>query len=451
MTEPDTRTPHHARLLLAGKPGSELRLAADMARQSGAQVMQAGTIDDALAIARTSGGDLAMIDVDLDIARFIAALRSERIAMPVIACGISASAERAVAAIHAGARDYVPLPPDRDLIAAAIMSVTLRTVDMLGESPAFRKAVTYATAMARGQAPIYVRGPVGAGKELIARNIHKASQRKGPFIPVECEGVTDDILESELFGHEAGSFEGAVAARIGRLEEAAGGTLFLREIGALSPHLQARLAETLVSGQVRRMGSDQGTALSARIVAGSRVDLRALVAKNQFRADLQNRLALVEVVLPALKDRGDDIALLARHFAVTCARDNGLRPCDVLDAAIALLRRHDWPDNVRELEAVMHRAVLLSDGEAIAPPMLVLADGMQMSTACATRHVPPHNGEPVVALVGKTMEEVERELILRTLGHCGGNRTTASSILGISVRTMRNKLREFAQAGFPLG
>lgn len=450
-------TRHNARLLLAGLPGGELRLAAEMARQSGAQVFQADNVDAALGLARAGGGDLAMMDVNLDIARFITGLRAERIAIPVIACGIDAPAEVAVAAIRAGARDYVPLPPDRDLIAAAIMSVTLKTVEMLGAAPAFARVVEYARSMARAQAPLLVRGETGTGKELVARNIHQASGREGPFVTVECEGVAADVLESELFGHKAGAFPGAIAGRTGKLAEAAGGTVYLREIGALPAALQARLADLLAKGLIMPLGDGAPVRLSARIIAGSRQDLRTLVSQGLFRADLMHRLGLVEVNLPPLKERGDDIALLAQHFARERSEDNGLPLRQLDDQALALLRRYEWPGNIRELEAVVHRGVLLANSQLITPAALVLADGVQMGVACAERRAADEriaaggsDGEPVDSLIGRTVEDVERELILKTLGHCGGNRTTASSILGISVRTMRNKLREFSQAGYSI-
>lgn len=442
-------TAHDARLLLIGRPGGELRSAAELARASGAQVAQADNVDAALDLARRQGGDLAMVDVDLDIASFITALRRERIAMPVLACGIDASAERAVAAIRAGARDYVPLPPDRDLIAAAITSVTTRSVPVIGRDAAFRRALDYAGAMARGQAPLLVRGAAGTGKELIARTIHQASGRTGPFVSVECEGVEAEELESELFGHVANAFDGAVAERLGKLAEAARGTLYLREVTRLPPALQARLAETLSTARVRAMGADSSAPLTARLIAGSRIDLRQAVKDGHFRADLSHRLALAEIVLPPLRDRMGDMEALARYFAQAASQENALSPREPDAAALALLARHDWPENVRELEAVMHRAVLLSPGQTVSPAALVLADGRQMGAACAI----PRAAEEAVgmdAMVGRTVGDVERDLILRTLDHCGGNRTSASSILGISVRTMRNKLREFAQAGYAI-
>lgn len=443
-------TAHSARLLLAGVPGTALRLAADLARQSGAHVFQADTIDAALAGARHEGGDLAMIDVDLDIARFIASLRNERIAMPVIACGIEASAEKAVAAIRAGARDYVPLPPDRDLIAAAITSVTLRSVAIVGQDHAFVRAIEYGAAMARSSAAMLVRGAPGTGKELAARSIHQASGRRGPFIAVECAGVAPDILKSELFGHETGAFAGAIARRTGRMAEAAHGTLFLRQIDMLPAFLQAKLSDALQYGRVIPVGGEDQVPLTARLIASTTQDLRTLVAEGQFRSDLKHRLGLIEIMLPALKDRGGDIALLAQHFARLRSQENGLAPRVPDDAALELLARHDWPENVRELEAVMHRAVLLSTDNRIRPAQLVLADGMRIGAVhreavpASTATTPP----PVDALVGRAMADVERDLILQTLDHCRGNRTSASSILGISVRTMRNKLREFSAAGY---
>lgn len=451
MAHPGPPASHNARLLLAGVAGTALRQAAELARQSGAQVFQADNIEAALDCARRDGGDLAMVDVDLDVAHFISALRAERIALPVIACGIAASAEKAVAAIRAGARDYVPLPPDRDLIAAAITSVTLRSVEMLGQNPAFIRAVEYGRAMAKSNAAILVRGAPGTGKELAARTIHQASGRSGAFISVECAGAVSDIIESELFGHAPGAFPGAIAPRTGRMAEAAHGSIFLREIGALPPSFQARLSEALQYNCVLPIGSDTPMPLSARLIASSTVDLRPLVARGEFRPDLMHRLSLVEVSLPALKDRSGDIALLARHFARACAHENGLSPRSPDDGALALLARHDWPENVRELEAIMHRAVLLSADGLIRPGQLVMADGTHMGSALNAQTPAPAaagNAMSVDGLVGHAMAEVERELILHTLDHCRGNRTSASSILGISVRTMRNKLREFSAAGY---
>jgi DNA-binding NtrC family response regulator len=245
-----------------------------------------------------------------------------------------------------------------------------------------------------------------------------------------------------LFGHEAGAFADAHARRIGRIEEAADGTVFLREVGALPPATQARLLGMIEDQALRRIGGDAPIALSTRIIASSSVDLDALVAQGRFRGHLLARLGLMRIAVPPLKRRGNDIALLATHFATQLAQAEGLatRPFGV--AALAQLAAYPWPGNVRELEDVVHRAVLLSHGATIPESALVLADGSSL--------VAPAAADPAARLerfFGSTVEEVERELILETLKRCRGNRTSASTILGISVRTMRNKLKTFIEAG----
>jgi DNA-binding NtrC family response regulator len=432
---PDETIP--IRMILLGPPGTEIRHAAEMARDSGADVTLADDTAHALATLREHGSDLVMIDVAIDTPAFLRALRAERFAVPVLACGIGAPAERAVAAVRAGAWDYVPLPLERALIAAAIAAVARRPAAIIGEAPALRQAVRFGLAMAPAGAAILVTGEHGAGKALMARTIHDSSRLSGPFVMVDCACLDEAVLESELFGHEAGDFPGAVARRVGRIDEARGGTLFLREIGALPAHTQARLLDLLQGSVGHRIGGPRMDQ-SARLIASNIGDLHAEVASGSFRADLLARFGMIQVALPPLRARGDDIALLARHFAHTANMQCHQHDGGVDDDALDLLGRHDWPGNVRELEATVHRAAMLAGGRPIAAADIVLN---------ATR-APART--PVDSLVGRTMAEVERELILHTLEKCRGNRTTASSILGISVRTMRNKLRTFMDAGFPV-
>ena len=217
------------RLLLVGAPGSEFRLAADLARAAGADVTMADDAAEAIALLRISGGDLVMIDVDADVRGFLQHLRDERFAVPVIACGINASAQQAVAAIRAGARDYLPLPPERALIAAAIASVVARgSIEILGDAPDLARARNLALAVARSASPVLLVGETGTGKGLMARAIHEASGLLGPILVVECAGVAPEIVDSELFGHEQGAFAGALGLRIGRFEKAGSGTILLR-------------------------------------------------------------------------------------------------------------------------------------------------------------------------------------------------------------------------------
>ena len=439
------------RMLLLGRAGSAFRLAADMAIEAGAEVTPVDDAQAALEQLRMTGSDLVMADVDLDVPTFIARLRAERFAVPVLACGIAAPAERAVAAIRAGAKDYVPLPPDRELIAAAIASVARRgRTEIVGNSPALVQALHFALAMAPASAAILIRGEGGTGKELMARVIHDASRRNGAFVTVECGGVSEDMLHAELFGYEKGAFDGAVSRRTGRIEQARLGTLFIREIGAMAPSVQARLMDMLREGRPGMLSTARAHG-AARLIASSSVELRQLVSEGHFRADLLNHLGLIEVALPPLRDRGGDIGLLACGFAREAAQRDGLPVPDLARSALHLLEAHEWPGNVRELEAVMVRAVLLARGGTIDAPAIVLQNGRQLGAS----GTPPGGaveagGLPVDGLVGRSMADVERALILQTLEHCSGNRTTASTILGISVRTMRNKLRSFMDAGYPV-
>lgn len=428
------------RMTLVGAQHSIFRQAAHMARETGALVTMADDERSAMDLLRRAGGDLVMIDVALDVPGFIAALHAERIAVPTIACGIDASAQRAVAAVRGGARDYLPLPPDRDLIAAAIMSVARPSRQMIGACEAMRQAMEFATSMAATAAPILIRGEPGTGKEVMARLVHASSGRAGHFVTVECHGVSPEMLESELFGHEPGAFPGAIARRVGRVDEAEGGTIFVRGVEALCPTLQARLLDVL---QTRQTGAPGSTRQGARLITSSTVDLGSLVEQGRFRADLHARLGLAEIGMPPLRARGQDVIELARHFAAQFADVYAMPVPGFDDTAARVLAGYAWPGNVSELETTIHRAILLARLGTIGAEALVHADGSPIEPACPA----DEEGLHVEQLVGHTVAEVERELILHTLERCGGNRTSASSILGISVRTMRNKINSFVQAG----
>ncbi|WP_248285209.1 sigma-54-dependent transcriptional regulator [Alteriqipengyuania abyssalis] len=432
------------RMTLVGAQHSVFRQAAQMARETGALVTMADDEHSAMDLLRRAGGDLVMIDVALDVPGFIAALRAERIAVPTIACGIDASAQRAVAAVRGGARDYLPLPPDRDLIAAAIMSVARPSRQMIGTSELMRQAIEFATSMAATAAPILIRGEPGTGKEVMARLVHASSGRVGHFVTVECHGVSPEILESELFGHEPGAFPGAVARRVGRLDEAEGGTIFLRGVEALGPALQARLLDVVRTAQAGQNALSATTGPGARLITSSTCDLASLVDQGRFRADLYARLGLAEIGMPPLRARGEDIMTLAHHFAARFADLYEAPVHEFDDEAVRVLRGYAWPGNVSELETTVHRAILLARSGTIGAEALVHTDG---SPLVPSREEDDGEGLHVEQLVGHTVAEVERELILHTLERCGGNRTSASSILGISVRTMRNKINSFVQAG----
>ena len=433
------------RILLVGTPGTEIRLAAEMARNAGAEVATADTVAQALEMLLRCSAALIMIDLALDVPVFIARLRADRLAVPVFACGVDAPATLAVAAIRAGARDYVPLPPQRDLIAAAISSVAAHSPDrMVGDHPALQRAMGIARAAAHSRAPLLISGEKGTGKEVLARFVHHASARPGPFLVVDCAGVTPEVLESEIFGHEAEAFSGATARRIGGFEKARNGTLFLRAVDRLPAAVQAKLLSVLQSGAVRRLGGGELVPVSARLIASTSADLAASAADGAFCTDLLARLALVQVTAPSLRERASDIPVLAQHLAERLALANFLPVRRFSDEAVALLASHCWPGNVWELEDVVHRAIRLSSDAAVGCDAIVLMNGSRLDPHASQTSTAPAEIEK---LVGRTVEEVERELILQTLRRCQGNRTSASSILGISVRTMRNKLKSFIEAG----
>lgn len=400
------------RLVLVGAPGTEFRLAAELARQAGADVAMVDDGPAAVAHLRLAGGDLVMIDVNADVRAFISQLRTERMAVPVIACGIDAPAQLAVAAIRAGARDYVPLPPDAALIAAAITSVALRAPRLPSCDPIFGRIEHLALFLARDTKPLLIEGERGCGRETLARAIHDTSGRNGRFLSVDCAADAEDVLDSELFGHEAGTFPGAIARRSGALDQAEGGTLFLRAIEALPREMKPRIAAAANRG--------------VRIIACS---------ANAALGDLPGA---TRITLPPLRKRVADIGPLAQHLARHFSLSEGARMRRFHGEAIALLEAQPWLGNVAELEQVVHRAVIDGSGETI------YADDLPLSFD------PNPSNLEVGSLVGQKVADVERELILHTLSHCHGNRTSASNILGISVRTMRNKLRTFIEAGIPV-
>lgn len=437
------------RLLLIGARGSEFRRAAAIARDAGAQVITADGITAALSAARAGGADLAIADVASDVPGFIAQLRHERISMPVYACGIDAPAASAVAAIRAGACDYLPLPPDPDLISAVIVAVAGHVVVPVGDDPAFVRTMSLGLALSPARTPFIIVGEPGSGRQVLARAVHAASGRRGRFVVLDCAVGDHSHLDLELFGHEAGTFPGAVARRCGRIEAADDGTLLLREVTLLPRPTQERLA-ALLQDDVGR--PPPAARRLPRIIASTSFDVEAWVAEGRFSAELLTRLGLVRLSLPPLRERGNDILLLARHFAERFATANGLPVRPLADDAVQVLLGHDWPGSVRELEEVVHRAVLFSRDNAITASAIMLADGGRLIRR--DRSGQPRRDATTTAVpgrldvaVGSTVEEVERALILETLRACSGNRTSASTILGISVRTMRNKLRTFVEAG----
>lgn len=438
------------RLLIAGPLGGQLIEATRIAMARGAAVTHAATQDQAMTHLRAKGADLIMADVALDIAVLALALENERIRTPLIACGTSANAQAAVAAIQAGAREYIPLPPDPELIAAVIEAVAADNRALVYRDEAMARVVKLAEQVARSDASILITGETGVGKEALARLVHQKSTRAGkPFIAINCAAIPDQLLESELFGHEKGAFTGAVARRIGKFEEANGGTLLLDEISEMDVRLQAKLLRAIQERVIDRVGGGASVRVDIRIVATANRNLAEEVRKGTFREDLFYRLNVVNLKVPALRERPGDIIELAEFFARKYAEMNGLPNRRLGVEAKRMLLASLWPGNVRELENTMHRAVLLSTEAEIGPDAIRAPDGD--SFGARPRDAAARAAETAEAvtrsLVGRTVAEVERDLILDTLDHCLGNRTHAAKILGISIRTLRNKLNEYVDAG----
>jgi DNA-binding NtrC family response regulator len=443
-----------ARLLIIGSLEGELGAAARVAIARGAKLAHAEGVAAGLARLRAEGADLALVDLRHDVAWLVQCLLAERIACPIVACGRAEDADAAVRAIEAGARDFLPLPPDADLIIAMLEAAGAEPTEEgpVAQDPAMTLLLARAGQLAKADASLLITGESGTGKEVLARHIHARSRRiRGPFVALNCAALPESLLESELFGHEKGAFSGAIAARKGKFEQADGGTLLLDEIGEMDPRLQAKLLRVIQEREVDRLGGGAPVKVDVRLLAATHCDLAADVAKGRFREDLFFRLNVLALHIPPLRARPADIMPLASHFAVRYARANGLPARPIAPAAAAALLSHPWPGNVRELENCLHRAVLLAEGSEIGAEAIELMAPRRTADPPPdiTQQVAPHPTPlgRVASLVGRKVEEVERELILETLTHCLGNRTRAAEILGISIRTMRNKLQEYRAAG----
>jgi len=441
------------RLLVVGRLSGQLATAVKMAMAHGAKVQHVERGDQATEqLRRGQGADLLMVDWRIDIAALIAANEAERIFVPVVACGVDAGPEDAAAAIRAGAKEFIPLPPEADLIAAVLSAVADDERPMISADPAMKAVVQLADQVARSEASILITGESGVGKEVMARHLHQKSKRaERPFISVNCAAIPDNLLESELFGHEKGAFTGAVARRIGKFEEADGGTLLLDEISEMDVRLQAKLLRAIQERVIDRVGGGKPVPVNIRIIATSNRDLAKSVAEGAFREDLLYRLNVVNLKLPALRERPADVVALADHFVKKYAAANGVPVRPVSEAARRAITGHRWTGNVRELENAMHRAVLLATGAEIDVDAIRLPDGQPLTGATYDAGPAGRAAQTADAVsraqVGQTVAQMEKGLILDTLTHCLGNRTHAANILGISIRTLRNKLNEYADEG----
>jgi DNA-binding NtrC family response regulator len=428
------------RLLIIGKIETEVSVACKIAMKRGAKIVNASNIDEGFNLLLTgNGADVVMIDATMDIATFVKNIKSERISVPIVAYGIKVDSKTAANAIKAGAEEFIPLPPEEELIAAVLESIAGEKNEIVSSSQQMKQIFSLADKIAPSDANVLITGESGTGKEVLARYLHNKSNRKNEkFVSVNCAAIPENLLESELFGHEKGAFTGALNRRIGKFEESSGGTLLLDEISEMDLRLQAKLLRAIQEKEIDRVGGNNPVKVNLRILATSNRDLRADVKAGKFREDLFFRLNVIHMQLPALRERKEDIKVFAEHFAEKFAKSNHMEVPKLTSEALDILLAHKWPGNVRELENTMHRAVLLNNGGLIDKTSLLMENVAGENNNAAS---PENSG----GLVGRTVSDVEKELILSTLNHMGGNRSRAAEILGISIRTLHNKIKEYEQ------
>ncbi len=387
--------------------------------------------------------------------------------LPVVMMTAFATVETAVQAMKEGAFDYVMKPFKAEEIEVAVnraldhrrllaendflkdeLNKRFRSADFVGKSQAIKKVFAEIRQAAPSSATVFIRGESGTGKELVARSIHAQSPRRSkPLVKVNCAALSAGVLESELFGHEKGAFTGADKRRIGRFEMADGGTLFLDEVSEMDLGLQGKLLRVLQEKEFERVGSSETIAVDVRILASSNRDLEKSIEEGSFRQDLYYRLNVISVELPPLRERKSDIPDLARHFLERYRQEEGSHIREISPEAMELLTAYSWPGNVRELANIMERLIVLGRGETITPEQV-------------ENNLPKTAGRPAVREAAadlpspefrqRSLEDVEREYVLETLKHFSGARAKSADALGISERSLRDRIRRWQEAGlFP--
>ncbi len=442
-------TPHKRTILVVDDDASQRLLLGGFVRSLGLEVREAVTGEEALESIEHQPPDMVLLDVRLpgisgiDV---LAETRKRHPALRVLLITAHADLRQAVAALKGGADDYLAKPVDLDELRAAILDALGlagqseawgTTVEVpplphgfICHSPAMRRVLETAAVVAPSGAPVLIFGESGVGKEVVVQLIHRWSPRAaGPLVAANCAGLPESLIESELFGHTKGAFTGADAQRRGFFRAAEGGTLFLDEIGELPLALQPKLLRALESGQVTPVGSEVPVPVDTRLVAATNRDLGEAVEQGTFRDDLYYRINVVELMVPPLRDRRDDILPLARRFATEFAGS----PVRLSPQAAQFLLTYNWPGNVRELRNAVQRACLLCRGDIVMP-----------------EHLPPKIAAPGAAgdapVDTGRLSQVERATILATLEECGQNRTHAAKKLGISRRALIYKLRAIEQS-----
>jgi two-component system response regulator PilR (NtrC family) len=423
------------------------------------ETRSAGTIEEAHQLLEQFKFDLCLTDMRLpdgngiDLVRHI---QTKYPAMPVAVITAHGSMEAAISALKAGAFDFVAKPLDindlRNIVRSALRVGTSPAVrpetargpggaqKLLGVSPAIQKVRALIEKLARGQAPVYIHGESGTGKELVARLIHELGPRAaGPFVAVNCGAIPEALMESEFFGHKKGSFTGAVADKDGLFKAADGGTLFLDEVGDLPLHMQVKLLRAIQEKSVRPVGGQTEVKVDVRILSATHKDLGDLVREGKFRQDLFYRLNVIELSVPSLRERPEDIPVLSEHLCTRLAANLGTLSPKLSADAVAALSQYDFPGNVRELENILERAMTLCDGQEItAIDMQLPAEGERTTDRPTEAETGPSGEETLDEYLARIEEVAIRDALART----NQNKTAAAKLLGITFRALRYKLEK---------
>jgi two-component system NtrC family response regulator len=448
------------RILVVDDEPAQLELVGGFLRKQGFEVGEAASGRAAVARFKQEPFDLVLTDQRMPDLSGLDVLEAVRAASPETAVVIMTAygtIETAVSAVKAGAADYLAKPLNLDELLhrihqiqdrrrlltenrelRAALAERHRVEGIIGESGPMQEVLSVVRRVASSDATVLIRGESGTGKELIAKALHYASPRAaGALVKVNCAALAESLLEAELFGHEKGAFTGAVTARKGRFELADGGTLFLDEIGDLPPHLQVKLLRVLQEREFERVGSSRPVKVDVRLLAATHRNLETLVREGRFRDDLYYRINVVTIQLPPLRERREDLLLLVDHFLRVFADKNGKGIRGLTREARAALLRYDYPGNVRELENLIERAVVLTRDDVVGLTDLPLTLDAQASE--------PEGGAGLVAAV----EGLERRMIREALAKADGIQTRAAELLGIGGRVLRYKLKKYGLSGLP--
>lgn len=431
-----------------------------MLKSWGYTVEEAADGDEAVEKVHAKAFDAVLTDVRMGKVNGIEAMKqilSYNPSLPVILMTAYSSVETAVDALRIGAYDYLIKPLDFDALKETLnkaiehsrlgvenrelrrqFSEENASTEILGRSPAITSMLSMIRTVAPTEATVLITGESGTGKELVARALHAQSLRKDePLVTVNCAALAETLLESELFGHEKGAFTGADKRREGRFKQADRGTLFLDEIGEMPIGVQAKLLRALQQGEIQRVGSDKSEHVDVRVIAATNRDLRKEVEERRFREDLYFRLNVISLEVPPLRQRKEDIPLLAAHFLSHYAERNHKNVKGFSAQCMDMLLHYDWPGNVRELQNAVERAVILCTGEYVTGPEL------PVNIAKLAAEAMPKSSEVSSSLAGLPLEEVERRAIEETLRETGDNKSAAARKLGITRATLHKKLRKY--------